>query len=360
MKILYVGMKYDYGDPKRGSSFEHNNFYGTLIRMPEHQVVYFPFDEEIISKGRDGMNKALREAVQTEKPDLVFFFLFTDEIKPETVRYITLHSGAITFNWFADDHWRFFNFSRHWAPLFHWISTTDSQAPERYRRQGIKNVIKTQWACNHFTYKPLLTTQGKLATDYRYDATFIGQPHSNRKKVVAKIQKAGINIQCWGHGWPNGRLSQEDMIKMFSQSKINLNLTKSFGALSLIKPMAKIFLARRSDNSLHLNRPSTWLANFRSLLNMGREQIKGRNFEIPGAGGFLLTSPADNLEEYYIPGKEIAIFGDTRDLIDKIKYYLIHEEEREKIREAGYNRTLAEHTYVHRFNEIFRTMGLIR
>ncbi len=53
MKILYVGLKYDYADPTRGSSFEHNNFYDTLSRMPEHEVVYFPFDEVMLEQGRD-------------------------------------------------------------------------------------------------------------------------------------------------------------------------------------------------------------------------------------------------------------------------------------------------------------------
>ncbi|MFN7088433.1 MAG: glycosyltransferase [Candidatus Paceibacteria bacterium] len=358
MKILYVAMKYDYGDPKRGTSFEHNNFYDSLSRMPEHKVIYFPFDEIMLEKGQDGMNDALLEEVRKEKPDLVFFILFTDEIKEETLKEIRDHSGAITFNWFTDDHWRFFNYSWHWAPFFHWIGTTDSQAPERYKRIGYKNVIKTQWACNHFTYKPALTADGKLPTAYEYDVTFIGQPHSDRKKVVSKIQKAGINIQCWGHGWPNGRISQEDMIKTFSKSKINLNLTKSSGGLAL-KPLIKIFVKKRTDGSIHFYQPRALLDNFKSFLGQKREQIKGRNFEIPGAGGFLLTSPADNLEDYYIPGKEIAIFTSVQDLIEKIKYYLVHEDERERIREAGYKRTLAEHTYVHRFNEIFRIMGLI-
>ena len=47
-------------------------------------------------------------------------------------------------------------------------------------------------------------------------------------------------------------------------------------------------------------------------------------------------------------------------MIDKIKYYLEHNEEREAIARAGYERTLREHTYEKRFNEIFKTIGLIK
>ncbi len=92
MKILYVGMKYDYGDPTRGSSFEHNNFYGTLSQMTEHEVVYFPFDEVMREQGRDGMNVALLRAVQAERPELVFF-LFMDEMAPAPSKKLVSIAG---------------------------------------------------------------------------------------------------------------------------------------------------------------------------------------------------------------------------------------------------------------------------
>ena len=42
MKILYAGMRYDYGDRSRGLSYEHLNFYDTLLHMG-HEIVYFDF-----------------------------------------------------------------------------------------------------------------------------------------------------------------------------------------------------------------------------------------------------------------------------------------------------------------------------
>jgi len=348
MKTLYVGMKYEYGRKELGYSFEHYNFYDSLIKMKDHQVIYFPFDEIIMEKGRDKMNKELLETVQKEKPDLCFFFLFRDEIKKQTIKKIKENTNSKTFNWFADDHFRFCNFSKYYAPLFNWVSTTDSQAVKRYHKMGYKNVIKTQWACNHYLYKP-------FNLEKIYDVSFIGQPHSNRKKVVNQIKKAGINIKCWGQGWENGRVSQDEMIKIFSQSKINLNLTKSSGNINL-KALASIFFKRELNNSLKSINPKYWFNNFQSILNKKREQIKGRNFEIPGSGGFLLTSDADNLIDYYKNGQEIVIYKNINDMIDKIKYYLSHNEEREVIAQAGYERTIKEHTYKQRFNNIFKEM----
>ena len=360
-------MKYDYGDPKRGFSFEHYNFYDSLRKMEKgrHEIVYFPFDQIMREAGKDKMNEKLLEVVKEEKPHLCFFFLFTDEIKKETIRKISRESGAITFNWFADDHFRFYNFSRYYAPLFHWVSTTDSQAVRKYHKIGYKNVIKTQWACNHFLYMPqnmsrdIRDNQRDIREDprYRYDVSFVGQPHSNRREVIEEIEKVGIDVSCFGNGWPKGRISQEEMIKVFSQSRINLNLTKGSGGINS-KSIASIFFKKELYRHFRLASPKYWLPNLRSILAKGREQIKGRNFEIPGCGGFLLTSDADNLTDYYQDGKEIVIYNGIRDMIGKIRYYLKHNDERESIARAGYERTLRDHTYEKRFRDIFKIMGL--
>jgi len=50
------------------------------------------------------------------------------------------------------------------------------------------------------------------------------------------------------------------------------------------------------------------------------------------------------------------VFENTKDLIEKCKYYLEHESERVAISKAGYERTLREHTYVHRFRELFQKL----
>lgn len=351
MKILYVAMKYDYGDSTRGYGFEHYNFYDSLTKMDNeaNQVIYFPFDELIQKFGKKEMNKKLIETAKEIRPDLCFFFLFTDEFEKETIK--KLSKRFLTLNWFADDHWRFDNFSKYWAPCFNWVVTTDSQAPAKYYKLGYKNVIKSQWACNHFLYRPL--NLSKI-----YDVTFIGQPHGNRKEIIKKIKEARINIECWGRGWSKGRIFQEEMFKIFSQSKINLNLAKSSGGISF-KSLAGIFLNRK-QGLIRINNPRHWFDNFKSLKGRAREQIKGRNFEIPGCRGFLLTGDADDLIDYYQDEKEIVFYKNIKDLVDKIRYYLTHDEEREAITKAGYERTLKEHTYEKRFNEIFKAIGLIK
>lgn len=351
MKILYVATKYDYGKPELGLSYEHYNFYETFVNMNGgvNEVIYFPIDEIMRQKGREDMNIALLDAAYKNKPDLVFFSNGGEEIKKEVIQEITQKSGAITLNWLFDDHWKFDNYSRYWAPLYHWVTTTDPLSIEKYHRIGYKNILNTPQGCNHFVYKPL--NLPKI-----YEVSFVGRPHGNRKQVIERIRKADIDVRCWGEGWPTGHIPQEDMLKVFSQSKINLNLTKSSGIVW--KEIASIFLKKSYDNSLRISHPKYWVNNFKSFLGTFREQLKGRTFEIPGCGGFMLTGWADNLDKYYEIGKEIVVFRNTKDLIKKINYYLEHDEERERITKAGYERTLKDHTYEKRFNEIFKAIGL--
>jgi spore maturation protein CgeB len=350
LKVLYVGLKYDYGDPRRGFSYEYVNFFGTLSRMQNVRMELFAFDEVLKSKGRKLMNQALIDQVVESKPDLCFFVLFTDEIAKETIRFLSEKGKTTTLNWFCDDHWRFHSFSKYWAPWFNWVVTTDSVAAEEYHRYGLKNVIRSQWGFNHFLLAPY-----SIVPDL--DISFVGQVHSSRRATIERLEQAGVAVQCWGKGWDHGMLDHDAMVQMFLRSKVNLNFAES-SYVPGIKPLAKIFLNRRSDNTFQMNSLSQMAGNIRSLAGRRRVQIKARNFEIPGYGGFLLTPTIEGLEEYYAPDKELASFTSFQDLLDKIRYYLKHEDEREQIRLAGHKRTLQSHTYEKRFTDIFESIAL--
>jgi spore maturation protein CgeB len=357
MKILYAAMKYDYGDPERGLSFEHTNFYSALTSLG-HDLHYFDFMTLLQELGRDEMNRRLLELARSEVPDIMFTFLFTDELDPKVVETISRDTSTITLNWFADDHWRFETYSARWAPRFNWVVTTAASAIPKYERIGYRHAIKSQWACNDAGYR-------KLDLPMLYDVSFVGQPHGNRRQVIEAIRSAGIDVHTRGFGWPEGRVTQEEMVRIFNQSRINLNLpnasSKPLTRIGLLwsdlvravaaKPLGArvVHAARRAFTTSNGTRGETpWLP----------EQIKGRNFEVPGCGGFLLTGPADELDAYYEPGREVAVFTSADDLIEKIRYYLDHEDERRAIADAGYARTVAEHTYRHRFAEIFAAIGL--
>lgn len=338
MKILYVGYRFDYGKPERGLSFEHYNFYETLVHLG-HEVAYLDIGAYYDPTHPGRVDEALWAYVERERPELVFSFLFGDEISSEAIAQVT-RSGVTTVNWFADDHWRFESFSRRYAPSYSWVTTTAQSAVPRYRALGCDNVIKTQWAAP-FKYRP-------AGLQLAHDVTFIGQVYGDRPQMVDRLRAAGVPVRTWGTGWAvrryhlvaghrpvlrsiggrqwlarteaSTRCEQNDMITIFEQSRVNLNFTDA---------------------------------------SQGSEaQIKGRNFEAPACGGFLLTGASAQLEEYYEPGVEVAVFHDVDELVSMTKFYLRHDSERTRIAAAGLRRTLANHTYERRFSDIFNTMGI--
>ena len=220
LRVLFVGFKYDYGIPVRGYSFEYLNIFESLEKMTGIEASLFPFDESMRSAGQDGMNRLLIEEVRRLQPHICLFSLFTEEIYARTIRTISESGKTVTCNWFADDHWRFETYSKYWAPYFHWVVTTDALAVEKYHANGLHHIIRSQWGYNHHRYHPWSLTPD-------IDTSFIGQVHSDRKKIVQSLVRKNIRVECWGKGWKNGRADQEEMVKLFSRSKINLNFTES-------------------------------------------------------------------------------------------------------------------------------------
>jgi hypothetical protein len=77
-----------------------------------------------------------------------------------------------------------------------------------------------------------------------------------------------------------------------------------------------------------------------------------RLFEATGVGTFLITDSKVNLDEMFEPGREMITYRSPEECAKLIKYYLEHDEERERIARAGQKRTLRDHTYYHRMQEL--------
>jgi len=71
------------------------------------------------------------------------------------------------------------------------------------------------------------------------------------------------------------------------------------------------------------------------------------------AGGFMLTEYAPALEDYFEIDKEIVCFENAAEMVDKINYYLNHDEERRAIARAGWERAINEHTSSHMVAKVF-------
>jgi hypothetical protein len=92
------------------------------------------------------------------------------------------------------------------------------------------------------------------------------------------------------------------------------------------------------------------LAHSRIVVNRHIEAAEGnannmRLFETTGMGALLVTDAAPNLADFFEPGREVVAYESPDDLVEKVRHYLEHEDERAAIAAAGHARTMRDHTY---------------
>jgi len=156
-----------------------------------------------------------------------------------------------------------------------------------------------------------------------YDVCFVGANYGIRTKIINAIEKRGINVICYGNGWPNGRIKLEKLPQIFMQSRIVLGV----GTIG-------------------------HCIDFYSL--------KMRDFDGPMSGSLYLTHDNPDLHDLFKVGKEIITYNTPEECADKIIYYLSHIDEAEIIAKLGRKRAVQEHTWEKRFKKIFQTIGIMR
>lgn len=330
------------GNLDPATSYEFHNFQEPLQKM-RYSVLAFDFIEEMRSHGREEMNQKLLNIVKGHLPDIVIFVPHTDQFIPTIVDEIGQY--AITLGYFFDDMWRI-EYSRLWARHFKFVTTSDVNGVRKFGEAGFSNVIYSPFACNTDFYE-------KRDLHKKYDVSFVGGYHPYREWYLNILKNRGINVQIYGLGWGAANMiSSEDMINIFNQSRINLNLSNC-----VCWDIRFLFNPHRSIANI----VRVWK---RALIGLHRpdmktvEQVKGRHFEINSCGGFQLSYYVEGLERMYSIGEEIALYVSPEDMIEKIHYYLEHENEREAIAKSGYERTLRDHTMKKRFIDLFSAIGL--
>lgn len=91
-----------------------------------------------------------------------------------------------------------------------------------------------------------------------------------------------------------------------------------------------------------------------------RRYFSDRAFETVGRGGFLVTPYIEGMTELLKDGEHCAYFpfDDRAELRRVIDHYLVHDDERERIRRDGQVHVRENHTYAHRMQRILETIGV--
>jgi spore maturation protein CgeB len=118
-----------------------------------------------------------------------------------------------------------------------------------------------------------------------YPVSFVGACYGKRPFVLNELRSKGINVFAFGEGWPAGPLNTEEMVKIYSRSKINLG-----------------FSSVGSHDDLYC--------------------LKGRDFEITMSGGLYLTEHHEELSNFFRIGEEILTWKTVDELAEKIQFLL--------------------------------------
>jgi hypothetical protein len=164
--------------------------------------------------------------------------------------------------------------------------------------------------------------------DRTYAVSFVGgldpAVHGERTRLLERLV-GEVELSVWGYGAEmlapdsplRGRYRGEawglEMYEVLARSRITLN--------------RHIDLAGHYANNMRL-------------------------YEATGVGALLVTEASRNLAKLFEPGREVATFEAHDDLIEQLRHYAEHVDERRRIAAAGQARTLREHTYANRMAEL--------
>lgn len=136
-------------------------------------------------------------------------------------------------------------------------------------------------------------------------------------------------------------LSQNFKMDLWTQSDTSkLKYVNNRGGADSESMMPKIIKCSKI-NINHTNRPI-------------KTGLPLRIFDILGCGGFLISNYQEEIPELFEPDKEIVLYDSIPDLIDKVRYYLSHEDERLSVARAGFERVKKDYSYVSRLTEMFK------
>ena len=281
-------------------------------------------DENWLEKKKE-MNSLMvekyKEVSKNVKIDIVIGYLSGYTVDPVSLDFFS-SQGSVVINFCLDDKVNFPGKKHHGifsspAALAQKVDLNLTSSPSSVKKYFIHGGPAMFWpeAALPEIHRP-------YEIPFKYDVSFIGAKYGWRPEFINKLKDKGINIECFGKGWPNGPLSSEEMIKRYSESRINLGFSG--------------------------------IGHSKRLMC-----LKGRDFEVPMSGGLYLCQNNPELSRVYEVDKEILTYEDTSDCYSKIGYILENPEIAKDIRAAGLKRALRDHTYEKRWEDALKILGLI-
>jgi len=254
------------------------------------------------------------------KPDLIFCSR-TVALTTHVIRIKKKFPNTTTCVWNLDTRYNICD----WRHLFPLIEACDyyfvvaSRLIPEWRKINPNTHWLPQGVQDEVYDKPRAIT-GEDRQKYTCDVCWAGSrayPHEFRGAFLDAVSRMGVSFKQWGcNGAP--RVYNEEHNKMVALSKINLAM-------------------------------SGWPEN--------EKYTSVRNYKIMGAGGFCLELGRRGLQEMFSLDI-LNVYATPLGLVERIRHWLSHDEERKAVAERGYKWVHANATYTHRIQMALDYMGI--
>ncbi len=209
--------------------------------------------------------------------------------------------------------------------LYDRILTTKSFGPRDLRDQGIAAPSEFVPDAYDPDMERVVQPQETDLEIMGCDVGFIGTWTPKKERYLRSVveQAPDLHVRVWGNQWA-GRMS-------------------SLGRLARVvegRPVAgDLYALAIACTKINM----AILTEIRSGASSG-DLTTSRTFEIPACRGFMLHERTNEVLSFFEEGTEIACFGAEGEMLDKVRYYLKHDAEREKMRRAAYERCISDYS----------------
>ena len=274
-------------------------------------------EEHNIPFGDDWQKTVALEQVKQFQPDVFYMcslFAFYGDFLAEVKKYSRKVVG-----WIACPIPKNVNLNQMDA-----ILSSSPQFVDNFRKQGIVSERLLP------AFDPdILKYIDDISSELEIPFSFVGgvtRFHKERYKILTQlVEKSPLEV--WGYGVKPQSILEMVRNLLSGRHFVDPIVRRYKGEVWGLGMYRTLKRSNISFNS-HIDIAGDWCGNMRM-------------FEATGIGSLLLTDNKKNNSELFEPDKEVVVYNSIDDAIEKVSYYLSHDEERKNIAVAGQQRTLA-------------------
>ncbi len=284
----------------------------------------------------DEFNRAIKRQIEIFRPEILFVYKGVF-VNTDTLSFARSQRCKLVL--FYPD----VSMSAHGAnipraiPMYDLVFTTKTFGiRDLESKYGVKNAFFIPHGFDPDIHRKLAFSNEEQAI-FGCDASFVGNWSPKKEEWLAYLKEKmpGINLKIWGDQW--GKASS--VLRSSIQGRPVLG-----DLYALAIQCSKINLGILSEQV--------------SGASSG-DLITSRTFHIPAASGFMLHERNEESVLYYKENEEAAFFDGPDELVSKVSDFMKDDAARERIRQAGHKRALADHSLDARAKVIIERFKLL-